>query len=1034
MSNLHDYEWQDKYSPEDGNLLEKFYKPALSCAKRYDRSTGFFSADVLAVASTSVEELIRREGHMRLIVGCTLEQPEVDAICKGEEMRSVVDKHLSQAHWDNLPAVMADALELLAWMIAQGFLEVKVAIPCDSKRRPVHTTSLFHEKAGIIEDESGYRLAFNGSLNETVNGWAHNWESFHVFTSWDGTKHLDGEEASFQKLWNDRSKAARVIDLGQAVTEKLLAFLPANDGTPVRLQVVCEHLKSEETTPEPPEIEFRDVYKETWDFIRQAPSQPNGGELVGEATAAVTPWPHQLYAFDRMYKHWPPRLLIADEVGLGKTVQAGLVLRQAWLSGRAKRILVLAPKAVLNQWQAELREKFNLNWPIYDEKKLIRYESQILKGHNEQHVEGDAWWKEPFVLASSYLVRRKDRARQLLEAEHWDIIVLDEAHHARRKGSATDKSSARPNQLLSIMQKLKEHTKGLILLTATPMQVDPVEVWDLLNILGLPEEWSEENFLKFYQSASMDSPDAETLWGMARLFRASEKTYGAIPEAVALHFTKGKKIRAKKILEALRRNALTPFKMLSFEEKSMAVALMKAWTPTKQLISRHTRELLRRYHQAGKIKANIAVREVHNKLVDLSGIERALYEEVEDYISDTYNKAAQDKRQAVGFIMTTYRKRIASSFYALRMTLQHRLDNLQGKNEPYLEFLQEDLPDDEIQDDVIDPSDVEAMESQAKLLKNEEDEIALLLGKTGRLPDDSKASALQTVLDEIKKNGYGKVIIFTQYTDTLDFLRSRLVDSLGGEAVLCYSGRGGQCFVSGEWESLSREETKRLFREGEAQIMICTDAAAEGLNFQFCGAVINYDMPWNPMKVEQRIGRIDRLGQKFPVIQIYNLMYKDTVETDVFLALRSRINLFTSFVGKLQPIISNLPKLMQNLVLKPREEQKADTAQAVTGLSREINETEAQGFDIDEVSDTELEIPARPKPLYDLAYLHAVLTDPKRRPHDVEVTPLDKDFGYRMPGLPKPVRVTTDPEYYEEHSESVELWSPGSPVFPWKEQ
>ena len=127
---------------------------------------------------------------------------------------------------------------------------------------------------------------------------------------------------------------------------------------------------------------------------------------LAEATAAVQPWPHQSRAFERMYRNWPPRLLIADEVGLGKTIQAGLLLRQAWLSGKAKRILILAPKAVLKQWQIELREKFNLNWPIYGGQSLCWYPSPSMRGGEERLVSRDGWHHEPIVLASSQLMRR----------------------------------------------------------------------------------------------------------------------------------------------------------------------------------------------------------------------------------------------------------------------------------------------------------------------------------------------------------------------------------------------------------------------------------------------------------------------------------------------------------------------------------------------------------------------------------------------------------------------------------------------------
>ena len=155
---------------------------------------------------------------------------------------------------------------------------------------------------------------------------------------------------------------------------------------------------------------------------------------MGEATSVIEPWPHQVRAFARLYSDWPPKLLIADEVGLGKTIQAGMLLRQAWLAGRLKRILILAPKAVLGQWQVELREKFNLNWPIYDGHKFVWYPSPAMRGRHERAVDPDQWHRESVVITSSHLMRRQERAVMLLndDVEDWDLVVLDEAHHARR--------------------------------------------------------------------------------------------------------------------------------------------------------------------------------------------------------------------------------------------------------------------------------------------------------------------------------------------------------------------------------------------------------------------------------------------------------------------------------------------------------------------------------------------------------------------------------------------------------------------------
>ena len=196
---------------------------------------------------------------------------------------------------------------------------------------------------------------------------------------------------------------------------------------------------------------------------------------------------------------------------------------------------------------------------------------------------------------------------------------------------------------------------------------------------------------------------------------------------------------------------------------------------------------------------------------------------------------------------------------------------------------------------------------RAVLQAEERDVIAGILERTLRLPPDSKLAELKTELNRLRDDGYAQVMVFTQYTDTMDFLREAL--AAGGAKLMCYSGRGGEApTADGGWRKIDRDEVKRRFREGDADILLCTDAASEGLNFQFCGALVNYDMPWNPMRVEQRIGRIDRLEQQSPTIQIVNLHYEDTVETDVYQALRDRIGLFETIVGRLQPILAELPR------------------------------------------------------------------------------------------------------------------------------
>ncbi len=304
-----------------------------------------------------------------------------------------------------------------------------------------------------------------------------------------------------------------MLDVPDAARRDLLRFLPPD--LPARLKAKPPPDRPDphhppdpgagEDPPGPPPLSPDDRRRLVWTFIRPAPSLPGGGARVGEATAAVEPWPHQLRALERLYEPWPPKLLIADEVGLGKTIQAGLLLRQAWLAGRAKRILVLAPRAVLTQRQIELREKFNLNWPIYDGRKLSRYPSRALRGRHEREIDPGRWHEEPVVIASSHLMRRKDRAAVLVEAEPWDLVVLDEAHHARRRAAGSPREGG-PNTLLALMRAIKTRTRGLVLLTATPMQVHPVEVWDLLDLLGLPPEWTGPAFLDFFSRSPSRAP------------------------------------------------------------------------------------------------------------------------------------------------------------------------------------------------------------------------------------------------------------------------------------------------------------------------------------------------------------------------------------------------------------------------------------------------------------------------------------------------------------------------------------------------
>ena len=571
-------------------------------------------------------------------------------------------------------------------------------------------------------------------------------------------------------------------------------------------------------------------------------------------------------------------------------------------------MLILAPASVQPQWQEELKEKFNLHFESYSQGKFKDcYGKTTLPTLNP-------WNSQDLILASSHLVRRTERMEELLAAEPWDLVILDEAHHARRKSPQQRKDT--PNKLLQLMQRLKDRTKSLILLSATPMQIDPIEIFDLLNLLGLEGHWSYgENFCNYFSSLS-DKPDTHTL----DFWQTMSNDY----------FSRG-----GQECDRLRKN------LLNTNQQMMAYKLSDTWkkgtnivngkklaqdsefinlsrqyltinTPLKDLMFRHTRDTLRQYYKLGILDRDIPRRIVSDNAIALEPKrEVPLYQAVSNYVRHFYRLAQKENRKALGFLMTLYRKRLTSSFYAIRKSLQRRLEGIK-------ELPLDDLSDLDDADDAVitgleaylaepvDPKEIEYLEDLLRQFEN-----------TG---EDSKLSHFLTILRQ-ELSQRESTIVFTQYTDTMDYLRKNL-QQLFGSQVACYSGRGGELYQDGEWQKLPKEEIKKQFKEGTIKILLCTESASEGLNLQTCGVLINYDLPWNPMRVEQRIGRIDRIGQTYSTVNIHNFYYDGTVEAKVYRKLRERIDAFQSVVGNLQPILAQVPTFIEQAVMSADSEEE----------------------------------------------------------------------------------------------------------------
>ena len=1007
--------------------LHAFYIPALGASVRYDRMTGYFSSHALGVAAAGVAHLITNGGRMRLLVGAQLDPEDVAAIEAGYDPQTVIAARLGQQLPD--PEALADRilrkrLEALAWMVARGTLELRVVVPKGPGGRPLpapESRDYFHPKIGIFTDAGGEQVAFNGSINESVAGWQHNYECFTVFRSWsseEGRAYVAEQVGRFERLWDHREPDWISLPIPDAVRSNLLRYAPATAPTRDPLEKVIPEAKEGEAqwtlTPTRDAVMRERIIGR---FLRDAPHLI-GAAGIGTATAAVTPWPHQETVAHRVVGAYPARYLFCDEVGLGKTIQAGLVLRELWLRGHVQRALILAPKSVLRQWQEEVFEKFALDVPVYDGKLFRSYDGTLLPPTTT-----NPWNSLPLALASSQLVKRRDRQDELLSADPWDLVLVDEAHHARRR-DFLDQTSYRPNRLLELLKALQARTQGLVLMTATPMQVDPIEVWDLLDLLGLSGEWGADgrNFLRFYDELRRDEPDWEFVF---RMFHAELEAAGG-----ALHPAWAADAQARlgpvgwlqlnQVLDDPR--PASGYRRLPEPVREVLLEGVKRTTPLRRLVFRNTRPLLRDYVKQGLLHDNVPHRDPRAVWIRLRPEEHELYLRIEEYISNFYRKY-EEQRKGLGFVMTVYRRRLTSSFYAVRCSLERRLSFLRGQAK--LAFDEDDLE-----------QDILALDKDEELadtyLADYRDEIAYVEDFLRQLRtlsgQDSKVEQLLGDLEQIFRQR-DTVLVFTQYTDTMDALREQLRSKYGGQ-VACYSGRGGEWWDGTTWVNVTKEELKNAFRDGErVKILLATEAASEGLNLQTCGVLINYDMPWNPMRVEQRIGRIDRIGQRYPQVWIRNYFYRDTVEAQVYQALDRRINWFQDVVGPLQPILARVGRTIQEVAMRTDAERPALLKRELHDLDTALGELDAQ-LDLDAWS-----AQARPEefpgeadcvPVTMPELAAAVLDSPTLAAFLSPHPTLDSAFWLDADGTR--TAVTFDRDAYDRHPDTLRFLTYGSPL------
>lgn len=598
-------------------------------------------------------------------------------------------------------------------------------------------------------------------------------------------------------------------------------------------------------------------------------------DLAGLSNARIEPTLHQVYVADRTIKKLRPRMLLADEVGLGKTIEAGLILKELTARGLVQRVLIVVPASLQFQWHHELSSKFNERFEIIDG-PAARFLGRM--GENP-------WGKYDRVICSLNIAASPKHADAIASLD-WDLVIFDEAHRVRRTLQGGRKLQT--TQAYALADELKETATGLLLLTATPMQLHPFELFSLIELIepGLYATFEDYNRRK-----------AE-LPRLNELMRALMQWDALSPEDRRTEVDRSRHT-INLVLESDQRE-------LSLEDiddpqtRSRLMDKMVELHPWANVMVRN------RKAEVG----GFTPREAKRFLVELSQEELDVYVDVSEYIQRSYRTAQNEKRFAVGFLMVLYQRMLSSSSNAVRESFRRRIAKLRAQTEairaarqPSAAAIAEMRERDEVS---ITVDELDQLAANEAAIESEIRELEALVDRLGKIRDSKAAELVKAVGALVNDLGTDKVLIFTQYHQTQRFLTETLA-------------RNGLQSVSfnGSMNAEEKEAAVRSFRTA-VPIMVSTEAGGEGRNFQFCHVLINYDLPWNPMKVEQRIGRIDRIGQKRKVF-IYNIACAGTVEERILDVLETRIGLFEESVGSLDPILGELERDIERIIFGQAE-------------------------------------------------------------------------------------------------------------------
>ena len=846
-----------RYSSRRRPLDTGFLSPRLAGARSYDRIAGYFSSSILEVAGEALESV---EGKIRIVCNSQLARADV-------EVAKAAQAAMRREWCDSRPEELGDGakprFKRLHDFLRSGKIEIRV-LPDDA-------FGLIHGKAGVITRADGRRTSFLGSANETRAAFHLNYE---LVWEDDSPEAVAWVQEEFDALWSSPF-AVRLGDFIVQDLDRLSRREPIGDVAGWR----------EEPDPDPASV------------VVEAPVYRKETGL----------WEHQKHfvklAFDAHRGPHGARFVLADQVGLGKTLQLAMAAQLMALAGDGP-VLILAPKPLLRQWQDEMDTLLGLPSALWNGRGWVDEHGIEHPGAGAESIRRCP--RRVGIVSTGLVTGNAEAAKWLVEMR-FECVILDEAHRARRRNLSSGRRAfapARPNNLLKFLREISPRTKSLLLATATPVQLHPVEAYDLLDalaqgspaVLGAPgSRWrNAKASLDLLLGNAPPPTDFHERWDWLR--------NPFPPRSEGRDF------------EILRRSLSLP------DEAAYAPGNLvdRLRPPDRQrieggfdlFVERHnpyirTIVLRTREHLENTIDPETGEPLLTPVAVRLHGESDEDAIVLPPFLEDACAQAEAfcrllAQRANTGFFRTMLLRRMGSTMEAGRLTVARILDGWEDSGGGYDE------------DDGYDGYDgddgQEETDGGLRTLTGEERRVLAGLARAmeaSRDRDPKYAAVVRLLVDE----GWlaRGCIVFSQYYDSVWWLAGRLTRELPDEAIGIYAGAGRSGVMRrGAFEPRPRDALKDGVRRGEVRLLLGTDAASEGLNLQRLGALVNLDLPWNPSRLEQRKGRIQRIGQIRPEVDVCNMRYANSVEDRVRRLLSERLESISRLFGQLPDTLEDV--------------------------------------------------------------------------------------------------------------------------------